>query len=96
MGYVSEKDYSLSEFAGAHFNDFAALSSRHCDGWGVVELESGKENPMLVVEPSQASKSAKFKEITESTKSNGTLLHLRWATAGLSVKEGNTHPFTHG
>ena len=96
MGYVSEKDYSISEFAGPHFADFAALSSRHCDGWGVVKLESGMESPTLVLEPSQASKSAQFQEIAENSKSNGALLHLRWATAGLSVKEGNTHPFTHG
>lgn len=96
MGYVSEQDYSISEFAGSHFSDFAALSSRHCDGWGVAKLESGAESPALVVEPSQASKSAQFKDIAENWKSNGALLHLRWATAGLSVKEGNTHPFTHG
>lgn len=96
MGYVSQKDYSLSEFAGPHFEDFAALSSRHCDGWGVVELEAGTTQPTLVVEPTQASTSEKFKKIAVDTKSNGSLLHLRWATSGLSVKEGNTHPFTHG
>jgi predicted glutamine amidotransferase len=96
MGYVSEKDFSLSEFAGPRFEDFAALSSKHCDGWGVVELEAGTESPSLVIEPSQASKSEKFRAIAHDSKSNGALLHLRWATAGLSVKEGNTHPFTHG
>ena len=96
MGYVSEKDFSLSEFAGPRFEDFAALSSKHCDGWGVVELEAGTESPSLVIEPSQASKSEKFRTIAHESKSNGALLHLRWATAGLSVKEGNTHPFTHG
>jgi len=96
MGYVSEKDYSFSEFAGAHFDEFAALSSKHCDGWGVTTIETGENLPTLVVEPAQASQSNKFAEVANNSKSNGALLHLRWATAGLSVKEGNTHPFTHG
>jgi len=96
MGYVSEQSYSLSEFAGPHFDQFAALSSRHCDGWGVAGLNVGDVNPTLTVEPAQASKSAKFREIADGPKANGALLHLRWATSGLSVKAGNTHPFTHG
>jgi predicted glutamine amidotransferase len=96
MGYVSHEDHSLSEFVGPAFNEFAELSSLHCDGWGVSGIETGATAPTLVLEPTQASKSEAFKEVTESSKSDGALLHLRWATAGLPVKSGNTHPFTHG
>ncbi len=96
MGYVSHEDRSLSEFVGPAFNEFAELSWLHCDGWGVAGVESGADYPTLVVEPTQASKSEEFAKITQSSKSDGALLHLRWATAGLPVKSGNTHPFTHG
>lgn len=96
MGYVSAKDYSISEFTGPRFEDFAALSAFHRDGWGIAELEAGTSIPTLIVEPSQASESATFKKVAEENKSNGALLHFRWATAGLPVTEGNTHPFTHG
>ena len=96
LGYVSDRDYSLAEIAGPHFDEFAALSSRHCDGWGVAELELGADSPALVVEPARASASENFQKITHESKSNGALLHLRWATSGLSVTDGNTHPFVHG
>ena len=96
MGYVSREDHTISEFVGPHFKDFAALSSLHCDGWGVAGIEAGADHPTLIVEPSQASKSEEFKKVTQNLQSNGALVHLRWATAGLPVKEGNTHPFTHG
>jgi predicted glutamine amidotransferase len=96
MGFVSQDSYTLSDFVGPHFDEFTSLSAKHCDGWGVVGLNLGNSNPVLTVEPVQASASEKFREITYGAQSNGALLHLRWATAGLSVKEGNTHPFTHG
>lgn len=96
MGYVSTQDHTISEFVGPRFEDFAALSSLHCDGWGIAGIETGADHPTLVVEPTQASKSDEFKKVTQNAMSNGALLHLRWATAGLPVKEGNTHPFTHG
>lgn len=96
MGYVCDRDTTLAEITGPRFEDFAALSSKHCDGWGVVGVESGLDSARVVIEPSQASKSEIFKEVTHGSKSNGALLHLRWATSGLAVKDGNTHPFTHG
>ena len=96
MGFVSTKDFSLAEITGTHFEEFAALSSFHRDGWGIAEMASGSSVPKLLVEPVQASTSPTFKKATSEIKSNGALLHLRWATAGLPVNEGNTHPFTSG
>ena len=64
LGYVSDRDYSLAEIAGPHFDEFAALSSRHCDGWGVAELELWADSPALVVEPARASASENFQKIT--------------------------------
>ena len=96
MGYVSGRDVSISEFTGPRFEDFAALSAFHRDGWGIAELEAGTTTPKLIVEPIQASESEAFKRASQEDKYNGALLHFRWATAGLPVVEGNTHPFTHG
>ncbi len=96
MGFVSTKDFSLSEMAGAHFDEFAALSFLHRDGWGIAEMECGSSAPTLLVESAQASTSPTFKRVAQESKSNGALLHMRWATSGLSVKEGNTHPFVWG
>jgi len=96
MGYVSAQDHSIAEFAGPHFNDFVELSSFHKDGWGVAELESGSTTPTLTLEPIQANTSETFKKVASTHKSDGAILHFRWATAGLPIVEGNTHPFTHG
>ena len=96
MGYVSTEEKSLAEIAGSSFDEFAALSSKHCDGWGIASENSRTETIELAVEPTQADHSDKFKELTHGLKSDGALLHLRWATSGLSVKEGNTHPFIYG
>ncbi len=95
MGFVSFSEISLVEAAGAEFTEFAALSARHGDGWGIVTCNTD-QHPSLLVEPTRAKESAAFEEASRSLKSNGALLHLRWATGALSVNEGNTHPFTHG
>ena len=96
MGYVSSEEKSLEEITGPSFAEFAALSSKHCDGWGIASEDKHTSTIQLAVEPSQADHSERFKELATELKSDGALLHLRWATSGLSVKEGNTHPFIYG
>ena len=96
MGYVSSEEKTLRDITGPSFDEFAALSSKHCDGWGIATDSSEATNIELAVEPTQADHSARFKELTTGLKSDGALLHLRWATSGLTVKEGNTHPFVYG
>jgi predicted glutamine amidotransferase len=95
MGYISSSEQTLEEITGDSFEQFAALSSKHCDGWGIASVDSHLSSIELAVEPTQADHSAAFKRITSEQKSDGALLHLRWATSGLTVKEGNTHPFTY-
>ena len=93
MGFVSTKEKSLVEAAGAGFTEFAALSSHHKDGWGIATCNEN-EHPALLVEPTTASMSKSFEVATHRLQSTGALLHLRLATEGLNVTEGNTHPFT--
>lgn len=96
MGYVSSEEATFEEMAGAHFSEFAGLSSKHCDGWGIVSIDSHHPETDLKVEPTPANKSDQFTKLSRTQKSDGSLLHLRWATSNLSIKEGNTHPFTYG
>ena len=94
MGYVSSNEQTITEIAGKDFSQFSALSAKHGDGWGIASIDNQNQTN-LIVEPTRAKDSAKFTEITESLKSDGALLHLRWATLGLGVNEGNTHPFAY-
>ena len=94
MGFVSADKQTLVEAAGKEFAEFAALSARHGDGWGIATCNV-EAHPELLVEPTRASVSKAFDQASHNLKSSGALLHLRWATGGLAINEGNTHPFTY-
>jgi predicted glutamine amidotransferase len=95
LGFVSTQEHSIAEIAGADFKTFSALSEKHGDGWGVASIDN-HNHTNLVVEPTRAKDSSKFADVTTNLKSDGALLHLRWATQGLQINEGNSHPFTFG
>ncbi len=94
MGFVSTDEKTLVEAAGKEFTEFAALSARHGDGWGIATCNA-QEHADLLIEPTRAMDSKAFDKASHELKSNGALLHLRWATGGLAINEGNTHPFTY-
>ena len=94
MGFVSTEEKSLVEAAGKEFTEFAALSARHGDGWGIATCNA-QEHVDLLIEPTRAMESKAFDKASHELKSNGALLHLRWATGKLAINEGNTHPFTY-
>lgn len=94
MGFVSADEQTLVEAAGEEFAEFAALSARHGDGWGIATCNV-EEHPMLLVEPTRARESIAFDQASHNLKSTGALLHLRWATGSLAINEGNTHPFAY-
>ena len=95
LGIVSSEEHTIAEIAGSDFANFSALSEKHGDGWGISAVDN-HSHTQLVVEPTRAKDSAKFAEVTNNLKSDGALLHLRWATQGLAVNDGNSHPFTFG
>lgn len=94
MGYVSKDVTTFSEISGPNFLEFANLSKVHNDGWGIATVNEATASS-VIVEPSPAIESAKFQESAEHLKADAALLHFRWATAGLEVKEENTHPFSY-
>jgi len=96
MGYVSPSKTSFPAIVGGYFSDFVALSSVHCDGWGLSTVDQGGSHIVLERKVEAAAESATFNSTVTSNVADGALLHLRWATKGLSISENNTHPFMYG
>jgi predicted glutamine amidotransferase len=71
-----------------------ALSQIHCDGWGYAHIEHASTTAEKFREPIPAIDSPHLTEQI-NTPTDGALLHFRWASKGLDVKEVNTHPFTY-
>ena len=97
LGYVSLKPESFAQAVGEKLPEFVSLSSVHCDGWGVATFDHKSDESHLTRAPEIAQGSQTFQETISNTKTDGALLHLRWATSGIPVSENNTHPFiSHG
>ena len=96
MGYVSPRKTSFPALVGDEFADFVALSSVHCDGWGMSTLDTNGAHTVLEKKVEAAAQSATFDATVTENIADGALLHLRWATKGLSISENNTHPFMYG
>jgi len=96
MGYVSPSKTSFPALVGSEFSDFVALSSVHCDGWGLSTVDKGGSHTVLERKVEAAAQSSTFKDTVSKNVADGALLHLRWATKGLSISENNTHPFMYG
>jgi predicted glutamine amidotransferase len=95
LGLVSRTQAPLGTHLALELKPFAALSSHHCDGWGMACWD---EHENLVVDraPEQAMPSTRFWAATESRVTNAALLHLRKASVGMATTTDNTHPFTIG
>ena len=96
MGYVSPSKTSFPALVGSEFSDFVALSSVHCDGWGLSTVDKAGSHTVLEKKVEAAAQSSTFDETVTTNVADGALLHLRWATKGLSNSENNTHPFMYG
>ena len=90
LGYVSDNKTNFTKLLKEDFPEFVQLSNIHGDGWGIAA-----DNSPMVREVNTAATSERFPQTMDQLSSQGALLHFRWATPGLSIKEENTHPFTH-
>jgi predicted glutamine amidotransferase len=93
MGYVSPNKTSFPAIVGDYFSDFVALSSVHCDGWGLSTIDQSGSDIVLNRKVEAAAESSTFDATVAKNIADGAPLHLRWATKGLSISENNTHPF---
>ena len=96
LGYVSPNKTSFPAIVGDYFSDFVALSSVHCDGWGLSTVDQSGSHIVLNRKVEAAAASSTFDATVAKNIADGALLHLRWATKGISISENNTHPFVYG
>lgn len=96
MGYVSQSKTSFPSLVGEGFSEFVALSSVHCDGWGLSTVDQAGAHTVVEKRVEAAATSDSFEAAVADNPADGALLHLRWATKGLSNSENNTHPFMYG
>ena len=94
MAFSSLKETTVPGFMGNAFSGFVELSNIHHDSWGLALTENG--NARVVKKAETAAKSSDFQSTIERESATGGLLHFRWASPGIPVKEVNAHPFTHG
>lgn len=93
MGYVSDEKKTFESVVGSNLKEFIALSTRHCDGWGIASINHADHVATVDRAPETAGSSENFKSALAKSSADGSLLHLRWATKGLAVNQENTHPF---
>lgn len=95
LGWAARRPVPLADLLGrGELRQFTALSRKHRDGWGVAwQTGSG-----LAVRksPDAADGNPDFAAWAASVPADLGLVHLRWATLGLGVHQGNTHPFGSG
>ncbi len=95
LGYCSGSDTSLEDLIGTGgLADFTSLSALHADGWGMAWHEGAE--PVIRKSPLRADSEPEFGKLAREPLGDLGLVHLRWATPGLSITERNSHPFRHG
>lgn len=92
LGFWAKHPRTLPAVMGTAWESFADLSRRHPDGWGLVWVDA-QGQMHRVKEPVAAWNSPEFFRLTHTVRARAMMLHLRWASPGLAVSPGNTHPF---
>ncbi|MGN6130176.1 MAG: class II glutamine amidotransferase [Nocardioidaceae bacterium] len=95
LGVVSRDAAPLTDTLSSDLEPFAALSSIHCDGWGMAYWDADDD---LVVDkaPEAARGSERFWTAAKEASTDAAVLHLRRASEGMVPEERNTHPFAAG
>ncbi len=75
----------------AAFDEFVDLSRLHGDGWGYAVSDSAGD--VAVYRSPRAARQDDHLTTLRGDRSRAGLVHLRWASLGLPVREENTHPF---
>src|SRR3954469_5886994 len=95
LGWVSETPRPLADLVtAAELAEFTELSLQHGDGWGIAWYDDHAQLRTLRSERA-AHSDDEYARTVANIASTGAILHLRWATPGIPVQPGNTHPFVH-
>ena len=97
LAWVATHPRSAEEIIGTReLTDFTNLAHIHRDGWGMAWW-SGRDPqatvPEIVHSTACAADDDGFRELTRQGEGDAGILHLRWATPGMSVTPLNCHPF---
>jgi predicted glutamine amidotransferase len=93
LGWVSDTPRALAELlTETELAEFTELSRHHADGWGIAWYD-GKGEIQTLRSEGAAYQDDAYAEAVKNIASTGAILHLRWATPGIPVQRGNTHPF---
>ena len=94
LGVVSAGPISIADAVGDDvLQDFVALTKIHGDGWGLAGVDGLGDRPHVRVSAASAVDDDDFVSATHDERSTASVLHLRWATSGLTVEPQNSHPF---
>ncbi len=97
LGFVARRPTSVFEVLGQeHFDAFTALTAVHGDGWGMAWLDPDSHTIRSVTSAESAIDDAAYARLARQRLGRAGILHLRWASPGLSVTPQNTHPFVDG
>lgn len=96
LGWAARSPRPLADLLGRRdLKAFTALSRHHGDGWGVA-WNTGRGLGVRK-SPDAACRNRDFATWSREVPADLGMVHLRWATLGLDVHAGNTHPFAgHG
>jgi predicted glutamine amidotransferase len=95
LGVVSRDAAPLTEMLADDLPPFAALSSIHCDGWGMAYWDS-EDSLVVAKSPEAALGSEDFWTSAKDADTDAGLLHIRKASEGMTPDARNTHPFVAG
>jgi predicted glutamine amidotransferase len=95
LGWVADEPRALADLLRPEeLAEFTDLSRQHADGWGIAWYDADGELRTMRSEDA-AYTSVAYAEALAGIATTGAILHLRWATPGIPVQPGNTHPFVH-
>jgi len=90
FGVVATQPVALHAFLWEGARSLAALSSEHCDGWGIALHDASAWS--VEKRPTCAGQCAQYREIASTATAAHAIAHIRKKTVG-ETKLSNTHPF---
>ncbi|MHB1615190.1 MAG: class II glutamine amidotransferase [Actinomycetes bacterium] len=91
FGWAAPDPTAAGDLLGADTARLRGLSHLHADGWGAAWSDGAEIHSIREEVPAHTS--AQFDSAVHQGVGRLGLLHLRWATDGLSTCSVNTHPF---
>lgn len=94
LGVVASAPTDFAAAVGENFDQFIELSKVHKDGWGTAWVAD--DGVQVVRGVPMACEDPQLGPTLQQAVAKELILHLRWATPGMTVNINNCHPFTDG